>query len=361
MEEVKNYDICNLYNKILKTVVREEAGIKRYLCEEGEPPVNDRLKEMLDRTIENLHSIIRQTTVIIQCFDYEIGQYEKSESLLEEEKNDRETCRVLRWQMWRIEQSFRSTSKFLSILCKRCEEYRFSGNTTLLKAVSHACKNHNKRCRDCFQNTVKEYILKCILRPYYIKLINSGKNFEKDIREHVNCDGIRTYEEYQERYAPYIKSIADFAEASGNKNYQTVRKEEYETIEIRRRKVRKIQKAEQEKKKEIQYQERMEKFCRKKEEVYQRHISEKGKDVQIMKQVFIHPEYTPEKVNCCYIACLIKPEKGSSYFRYLTTKGLKEKAKEVDQFFFDGYGVKEALEACYSYPDVKAADTVRVY
>lgn len=355
------YDISYRYSQILKAIHGETKKMNAYLCKDGEPSVNEQMVELLNKTIQNLYDTICQITVVLQCFDYEIEQYDRKPVLSQEEEQDRETCRVLRWQLWKIEQSFRNTRIFLNSIRRRCKKYRFSANTEVLKAVIHACKNQDNRCRDCFQNVIREYVLKSILRPYYINLVNSGGNFRKDIREQVGDAYVESYEEHKEKYAPYIRRIAEFAEQSGKKTYRSVRQEEWEEIEKRRKRGKERQKAETAKKREHQYQERMEKFCREKEQSYHNRISVNGASISIMSQALRHPNYTPEKKVCCYIACLIKPEKGAAYFRYLGRNGFCRLLSEIDEFFFDGEGVSEAVEVCRSYPNVKAVGTIRVY
>lgn len=361
METTIAYDTSYRYSQILKAIHGETRRMESYLCKDGEPSINEKMEELLNKTIQNLYDTICQITVVLQCFDYEMEQYDRKPALSEEEKRDRETCRVLRWQLWKIEQSFRNTRIFLNSIRRRCKKYRFSANTEVLKAVIHACKNQDNRCKDCFRNVIMEYMLKSMLRPYYINLVNSGGNFRKDIREQVGDAYVETYEEHKQKYAPYIRRIAEFAEKSGNDTYRNIRKEEWGQIEERREQGAKRRKAEAAKKREHQYQERMEKFCREKEQSYHNRISVNGVNIPIISQALRHPDHTPEKKVCYYIACLIKPEKGAAYFRYLGRNGLCRLLSEIDEFFFDGEGVSKAVEACRSYPDVKAVGTVRVY
>lgn len=356
------YDIAHYYDNILRNIHSDSPESRKYWSKPDEPSINEEAKKLIQYALDRQHEIIYQIVLLEQCFDYEIKQYDNKTNQSDIEKHDRETCHSLRWQLWNIEQSFRKSSRFFKCIEDRMNQHNFAASSNVLKAVKHSVKKQTERCKNIFKQCLMDYVLKSIFRPYYIYHLSKHQiHLTDDIKEHTLSITPHSYEELIEKFEPYIQHIADYAEQSGKTNYKDIRMEEYDKMVEKRQKIKESKKQEQQEKRQQQFEERLHKFCIQKEQSYYNQRNIKQKTIQIATHITKQSNYDKNARNCCAIACLCKPEKGTSYFRYYDKTSLQSRITSINTFFFDNKDLAEALEHAKTLPDVKAVDSILIY
>lgn len=354
-------DVVWEYEKTLNAFRYKNKYMELYICKtNNEPCGNDRILHNVSIALRKVKECLHKINVVLECFDYELNQYNKTNTLTEEEAADCETVKSRRWQLFRITKSFAETHKFLSDIEKQCKEYRFPKNGTYEKAAAYACKKHIERCRNCFDNIIKDYIMSSMLRPYYLHLMNHNIKFLDDIIRHFPVNDYINHEQAHERLKPYIEMIANFDPTCTS--YKDARKEDSKRLDAKQAAIEKTTRAEQERKQQLRYEERLTKLATGIEQtiLLKRNGIKKGTN-QLLKNMNKHPDFSNSAKHGSAVCCLIKPETGRSVIHYLTSKGLTTNTREVDAFFFDDKSLHAAMERCRLYPNVKAVDSIRVF
>lgn len=357
---LKAYEIGQYYDEIMNNIIKQKPICRNYFCQKNEPNVNQILQEELSKVIDRMHETIYKIITVEYCFQHEMDRYDKQETLSDIDKIDYQACKGCRWQLWNIEHSFRKTQCYLKGLKYKLSKMNISVNSPVLRAIRYECKKCYTRCKDCFQNVITEYILKSIMRPYYIHITNKGIDLTEEIKKHTLPKAPSSYEELLAKFEPYINYIVAFGEKSGKTVYKSIRIEEFQKNQAYIDQTKERRKQEKEAKTQEQYKERIQKFCIQRETVYDKKRKD-GKQHPIFSQLMKADNYDKQAKTCCIIVCLCKPEKGNAYYRYYDTNCLRAYSQEITTFFFDNIGIQDAITKCYTYPDVKAVDSIRIY
>lgn len=354
-------DVVWEYEKTLNAFRYKNKYMGLYICKtNNEPCGNDRILHNVSIALRKVKECIHKINVILECFDYELNQYDAKSTRTEEEADDYDTVKSRRWQLFRILKSFIETHDFLSNIEKQCKEYRFPKNGTYEKAATYACKKHIERCKNCFHNVITDYIMSSILRPYYLYLKNNNINFLDDINKYFPIGNYMNHEQAHDKLKPYIQMIADFDPSCTS--YKNARKEDRKRLDARQAAIEESKRAEREERQQLQYEEKLTKLATGIEQtiLLKRNGIRKGTN-WLLNNVSKHPDFSNSAKQGSVICCLIKPETGRSVIRYMTSKGLVSHPRDVDMFFFNDESLHETMEQCRSYENVKAVDSIRVF
>lgn len=333
---------CNTYEQIIHEILANDSCIKPVRMGKDEE-----LLTQLQKTKIKLKKILRKLTIVDLCFQYEYNEYKNKTKLTNLEAIDRAAIYELQKSLYVIKRHVVSTNNEIETLIKRVRSNNYDRDEKTRNAILNKCTKKNQWCDALWKNIMYEYVFKSILRQHYIRLVNEGKSFSEDIPQYRPKQHHESkknwYQEARENLRSYIEMIAE--EAKTKPTYKLIRISEYKKekpdIEI----------------KKSDYNATLKKFIKQKEETYRNPKS--PVTYSVINNMRQHPKYEPNK-NCYIICCLCKEKGKTRYFRYLGIDGLKNRAIDIDFFCFTQEEIGEAIEKCLTYPNVKAASTIKL-
>lgn len=356
---MNEYDITTAYDRIINVIMDGKRQMEQYLAPDKASSCNEILIPMLEKTKTNVHEIIRKLGIVIDCFEYEYDAYAEQD-LTDDDKTDKAAIRELRSNLYHIRESFINTNKILFRLINRFEEYDYVDGENVPQAIRNMCKRQNKRCASVWKTCTYEYVFKCMIRPYYIELINNGGSFIQEINKYIPYGKIYDHKEWTTHIRPYIELIAK--KAKTRTVYKDVRMREY--LESKNKKdIRKTKNAKNKiSANKKSYQQQIEQYAAERQRPFNDLRAGKPSPFpsQIIKKMTRSPEYNPDATQCYIVCCVCKEEKKQRYFRYLTKNGLTNRANNVDLFCFTDTEMTDAINLCESQPFVQAVSVIKI-